>query len=294
MSASLYISSTPFDLALHRNKIAEALAQAKPGSPALRVVLAAPETGLAERLRLVRQASAYVGVFGMVYGNVDTVSGKSLVQLEYEAAVAAGLPVLIYIIDEDEHLVLPKHVDTGTPALYLSELKSHLSHTQAVRFYESADDLVAKLENDLLRVFAPVAPVTVATPVAPATPATPSAAAPAVLESVAESVAEPVAAAQESPSGLTGTMASKRYVLTPPRFAFFKEKVAHLFQREMPDTVLQDVIEYLLAGNTMSAASALRRGAGISLEDAIEEVRITELVIVDTVQRHQAQTGAVK
>jgi hypothetical protein len=282
MSASLFISSTPFDLALHRNKIADALSQAKSGSPALRVVLAAPETGLAERLRLVRQASAYVGVFGMVYGNVDAATGKSLVQLEYEAALAAGLPILIYIMDEDEHLVLPKHVDTGTPALSLSELKSHLSQTQDVRFYESADDLVAKLENDLLRVFAP-APVPA--PVAPA----------AVAESTkADAVVEPVVEANEMPSGLTGTAASKRYALTPPRFAFFKEKVAHLFQREMPDAVLQDVIEYLLAGNTMSAASALRRGAGISLEDAIEEVRKTELVIVDTVQRHQAQTGAVK
>jgi hypothetical protein len=278
MSASLFISSTPFDLALHRNKIADALSQAKSGSPALRVVLAAPETGLAERLRLVRQASAYVGVFGMVYGNVDAATGKSLVQLEYEAALAAGLPILIYIMDEDEHLVLPKHVDTGTPALSLSELKSHLSQTQDVRFYESADDLVAKLENDLLRVFAP-APVPA--PVAPA----------AVAESTK---ADAVVEANEMPSGLTGTAASKRYALTPPRFAFFKEKVAHLFQREMPDAVLQDVIEYLLAGNTMSAASALRRGAGISLEDAIEEVRKTELVIVDTVQRHQAQTGAVK
>jgi hypothetical protein len=205
------------------------------------------------------------------------------VQLEYEAALAAGLPILIYIMDEDEHLVLPKHVDTGTPALSLSELKSHLSQTQDVRFYESADDLVAKLENDLLRVFAP-APA-VPAPVAPA----------AVAESTkADAVVEPVVEANEMPSGLTGTAASKRYALTPPRFAFFKEKVAHLFQREMPDAVLQDVIEYLLAGNTMSAASALRRGAGISLEDAIEEVRKTELVIVDTVQRHQAQTGAVK
>ncbi|MBC3926880.1 DUF4062 domain-containing protein [Undibacterium sp. CY21W] len=284
MSASLFISSTPFDLALHRNKIADALSKAKSGSPALRVVLAAPETGLAERLRLVRQAAAYVGVFGMVYGNVDATTGKSLVQLEYEAALAAGLPILIYIMDEDEHLVLPKHVDTGTPALSLSELKSHLSQTQDVRFYESADDLVAKLENDLLRVFAP-APAPVPAPVAPA----------AVAESTkADAVAEPVVEANEMPSGLTGTAASKRYALTPPRFAFFKEKVAHLFQREMPDAVLQDVIEYLLAGNTMSAASALRRGAGISLEDAIEEVRKTELVIVDTVQRHQAQTGAVK
>lgn len=285
MSASLFISSTPFDLALHRNKIAEAMSQGKPGSPALRVVLASPETGLAERLRMVRQAAAYVGVFGMVYGNVDATTGKSLVQLEYEAALAAGLPVLIYIMDEDEHLVLPKHVDTGTPALALSELKSHLSQTQAVRFYESADDLVAKLENDLLRIFAPSAPVSAPTPAPVAA---------AVEGTKADPVAESATGANEAPSGLTGTMASKRYALTPPRFAFFKEKVAHLFQREMPDAVLQDVIEYLLAGNTMSAASALRRGAGISLEDAIEEVRKTELVIVDTVQRHQAQTGAVK
>ncbi|WP_423680437.1 DUF4062 domain-containing protein [Undibacterium sp. WLHG33] len=290
MRASLYISSTPFDLALHRHKIAEALSQVQPGLPEFSVVQAEPETGLAERLRLVRQASAYVGVFGMVYGNVDMASGKSLVQLEYEAALAAGLPVLIYIMDEDEHLVLPKHVDTGAPALHLSELKSHLSQTQSVRFYASADDLVARLKNDLLRIFAlpePASPVT--TPASVPAVTTPAAA--------VESTAAETAAVQGTGSGTTilaGTIASKRYALTPPRFAFFKEKVVHLFDREVPDAVLQDVIEYLLAGNTMSAASALRRGAGISLEDAIEEVRKTELVIIDTVQRHQAQTGAVK
>jgi len=198
-----------------------------------------------------------------------------------------------------------------------------------VRFFDSADDLVAKLHNDLFRVLgaigsipaasakpAPAAPVTAATkPVSEKKKAEPAASVekPVASEPVAvkvaapaPTVAAPVAApvatsatakpapAAPAPAVPVSSLASKRYVLSQPKFEFFKEKVKHLFGPYMSDTVLKDVLEYVLAGNTMSASSTLARGTSLSLEDAIEEIRKTELIILDTVQRHAAQNSEPK
>ncbi|MEB0140483.1 MULTISPECIES: DUF4062 domain-containing protein [unclassified Undibacterium] len=276
MSANIFVSSTPFDLALHRKKIAAACALKDPARPDVTVLMALPETTLAARLQMVRNAKVYIGIFAMVCGDVDSKSKKPLLQLEYEEALAHGIPVLIYIIDEDEHLVLPKHVDTGVSAQKLSDFKTLLSQSQPVRFYESADDLVAKIQNDLFRVISLPVVVPPAKPPAPPVPAPAPAPAPA----------------PEVPPIVS--LAARRYALNQPRFEFFKDKVKHLFTPELPDQVLKDVLEYILGGNTMSASSALCRGAKLPLEDAIEEVRKTELIIFETVQRYQAQLSEPK
>jgi len=337
MTATIFVSSTPFDLALHRKKMIDSCGQPGSARPDVTVVATLPETSVENRLHLVRAAKAYIGIFGMMFGDVDPITKKSLVQLELEEALAQKIPMLIYIMDEDEHWVLPKHVDTGESAQHLSQLKGLLSQFQDVRFFDSADDLVAKVHNDLFRVLgaigsipaasaksAPEAPVaTTPKPVSekkkaePATPAEKSVAPEAVAVKAAVSVptvAAPVAAPVEeipvasvatsatakpaqaapAPAVPVSSLASKRYVLSQPKFEFFKEKVKHLFGPYMSDTVLKDVLEYVLAGNTMSASSTLARGTSLSLEDAIEEVRKTELIILDTVQRHAAQNSDPK
>ena len=337
MTATIFVSSTPFDLALHRKKMIDSCGQPGSARPDVTVVATLPETSVENRLHLVRAAKAYIGIFGMMFGDVDPITKKSLVQLELEEALAQKIPMLIYIMDEDEHWVLPKHVDTGESAQHLSQLKGLLSQFQDVRFFDSADDLVAKVHNDLFRVLgaigsipaasaksAPEAPVaTTSKPVSekkkaePATPAekpvapeavavkaavsVPAVAAPVAapveempVASVATSATAKPAQAAPAPAVPVSSLASKRYVLSQPKFEFFKEKVKHLFGPYMSDTVLKDVLEYVLAGNTMSASSTLARGTSLSLEDAIEEVRKTELIILDTVQRHAAQNSDPK
>ncbi|MFZ6849297.1 DUF4062 domain-containing protein [Undibacterium sp. RuRC25W] len=342
MTATIFVSSTPFDLALHRQKIIESCGHAGAARPDVSVVATLPETSIENRLHLVRAAKAYIGIFGMVLGDVDPKTKKSLVQLELEEALAHHIPMLIYIMDEDEHWVLPKHVDTGTSAHQLSELKGLLSQVQDVRFFDSADDLVNKVHNDLFRVLgainairqtvaqptaavnkvetkpeakpeAKVAPVNVSEPVAtpaktavkttdnaPAAQPTAPKTTPDISAISATPVAPATPAAAVAPAS-TGTptppvasLASKKYALTQPRFEFFKEKVKHLFGPYMSDAVLKDVLEYVLAGNTMSASSALARGTSLPLEDAIEEIRKTELIILETVQRHAAQNNETK
>jgi len=285
MTATIFVSSTPFDLALHRKKIADAVAHKAGKRPALTVVGVLPETSLEERLRLVRSAQVFIAVIGMVYGNVDPLSNKALTQLEYDEAQAYCVPSLIYIIDEDEHLVLPKHVDTGTSAHRLGEFKATLTQLQDVRFFSSADDLVEKIKNDLLRVFAPMQAAVAQADEKPA-------------DRLAETPAMPVvqsdAPVVQSDAPTFKSKYEKRYTLTPPRFEFFKDKVKHIFDHDISDETLKDTLEFLLANNTMSASSSLARGASMPLDEAIEEIRIMERIVKETLQKLQPNPGENK
>lgn len=288
---TVFVSSTPFDLAVHRKRLSEEFAREAADYFGATLTSALPETPIEDRLRLVRSAKAYIGVFGMVFGDVDASSGKSLIQLEYLEAQLYCVPTLIYLIDEDEHPILPKNVDTGIAAQWLADFKAQLSQSHDVRFFDSPDDLVAKIHNDLHRVLspaqktapaaapvsapapAPVAPVTVAAVVTPqAQPASLAAAAPEMVETA------PVPAVKKN---------SQRYLLTEPRFAFFKSKVLPVLPPDFDDVTLKDALELLLASNTLSAASSLARGAAMPLEDAVELIRKMELIIIDTIYKQK-------
>jgi len=118
---------------------------------------ALPGTPKEECLRLVRSANAYIGIFAMRYGFVDPKSGKSLTQLGYEEAQIIRLPSLIYVIDEEAHPVLPKHVDTGPSAEMLRSLKALLMKSHVVNFFSSPEDLAAKVTQDVVRLTSAIA-----------------------------------------------------------------------------------------------------------------------------------------
>ena len=325
---TVFLSSTPFDLAAHRKEIQETL-----NAAGIRPVLSFPDTPLAERLRQVRSAKVCVVVFGMMLGNIDPDSGKSLVQLEYEEAQLYSVPTLVFLMDEDEHWILPKHVDTGPAGLRLADLKAQMSMQQDIRFFESRADLTAKIANELSRLLdlniplpdsvlhapsayagmqqsQPAAPAPVAVSAAPvvqpapapvsAAPVPPLATAPVVpakpavasTEQSAPAVTDAVTAAStemasEKPGKSVKPAARgkvQRYELTEPRFVFFREKVQPVLHATVPDAVLKEVLEYLLVSNTMPAASALSKGAQLDLEDAIEQVRQLESVLIDTIR----------
>ncbi|MBR7777469.1 DUF4062 domain-containing protein [Undibacterium rugosum] len=282
---TVFVSSTPFDLAVHRKRLSEEFTREAAAYFGATLTSALPETPIEDRLRLVRSAKAYIGVFGMVFGDVDASTGKSLIQLEYLEAQLYCIPTLIYLIDEDEHPILPKNVDTGIAAQWLADFKAQLSQSHDVRFFDSPDDLVAKIHNDLHRVLSPVkkaapaavpapAPVTVA-PVTVAAVVTPQAQA-ASLSTAAPEVAAPAVKKN-----------AQRYLLTEPRFAFFKSKVLPVLPPDFDDAPLKDALELLLASNTLAAASSLARGATIPLEDAVEVIRKMELIIIDTIYKQK-------
>ncbi len=213
---------------------------------------ALPDTPKEECLRLVRSANAYVGFFGMRYGQVDEGTGKSLTQLEYEEAQAIRLPSLIYMMDENVHPVLPKHVDTGTAAEKLRELKERLKQRHVVNFFSSPEDLASRVTQDLVRLLGAIA----AAPTAQ------------VLSQLAAN-------------------SIQRHPLTPPRFEFLRAKVTHLFPRDVPDAILREALELLLGGDKMAASFVLSRGTPMPLDEAVDGLMGVDNVLADILSRHQ-------
>ena len=82
-----------------------------------------------ECLRVVGSCQVYLGLFAMRYSSIPDGYDRSMTHLEYDEAQRLELPSLIYIIDEENQPILPKHVETGPGAEKLRELKERLEET---------------------------------------------------------------------------------------------------------------------------------------------------------------------
>ena len=152
MATVVFVSSTFLDLEEHRHLVQDAITRLDHGPRAMEFFGALPDSPREECLRLVRASEVFVGIVGMRYGSVDPQSGKSLSQLEYEEAVALRLPCLMYVIDEDRHSVLPKHIEFGEGASKLSAFKAIVRKSHVVSAFSSPSDLAAKVTQDLVRL----------------------------------------------------------------------------------------------------------------------------------------------
>jgi hypothetical protein len=251
MTTSVFVSSTFIDLTGHRQLVFEAVSALALNSHAMEFFGAMPDTPKEECLRLVRSATAYVGVFAMRYGKVDEQTGKSLTHLEYEEAQSVGLPSLVYLMDEDAHPVLPKHVETGESAQKLRSLKELLKQRHVVSFFSSPEDLAARVASDLSRLVGTLSTRPTAQ----------------VLSQLAANRVT-------------------RHPLTPPRFEFIRSKITKAFKRAVPDAVLREALELLIAGDNMAAAFVLSRGAPMSLDDAVDGMMEVDRTLRALMEQH--------
>jgi len=256
---SVFISSTFADLERHRHLIREAISKLEYGSKAMELFGALPDTPKEECLRLVRSANVYIGIFAMRYGSVDPTSGKSMTQLEYEEAQAIRLPSLIYLMDEEAHHVLPKHVETGASAEKLRELKSTLKKSHVVNFFSSPEDLVAKATQDVVRLVGAIEKQPTAQ----------------VLSQLAANTV-------------------KRHPLTAPRFEYLKKKTEGVFEHKVPEPILREALELAIGGDNMAAAFVLSRGTPMPLDNAVDGLMKVEKIIIEIVSNGKSQPQVEK
>jgi len=109
---SVFVSSTYEDLKEHREEVLNVLHKFETFPYGMEFFGATFNTPLEECLEKVGASQIYIGIFAHRYGSIETKSGKSFTQLEYEEAQRLRLPSLIYIID-DNHPVQPKCIETN-------------------------------------------------------------------------------------------------------------------------------------------------------------------------------------
>lgn len=145
----VFVGSTFSDLQPWRRAVRDALAQLEAIVRGMEQFGSKPGSPVDECLQVVRSCKVYIGVFGMRYGSVPDGHERSMTHLEYEEAQRVGLPALIYIIDEENQPLLPKHVETGPGAAKLVSLKEELKKRHVVSFFTTPEDLRGRILHDL-------------------------------------------------------------------------------------------------------------------------------------------------
>lgn len=136
----VFVSSTYEDMSNYRQIVIDTLNNLEVIPRGMEQFVSSPEKSLDVCLSEVRRCQLFIALVAMRYGSVDEETGKSYSELEYDEALKNGIPVLAFVIDENECPVLPKYVDVGDAAEKLKKFKSILNLRYASRF-KSVDDL---------------------------------------------------------------------------------------------------------------------------------------------------------
>lgn len=155
MIRTVFVSSTFVDLQTHRKAVWDTLNTFDVTVRGMEQFGARTETPLQTCLLEVDQSDIYVGIIAFRLGSIETESGKSYTQLEYERAVALSKDIFIYIIDEINAKVSIGCVDHGNSWDKLVALKSILRERHTVDTFVDEADLKSKLKRDLERHLSP-------------------------------------------------------------------------------------------------------------------------------------------
>lgn len=246
----VFVSSTFSDLQPYRAAVREVLHRLEVVVRGMEYFGATSDTPKEECLRIVRSCRAYVGIFAMRYGSIDSETGKSFTHLEYEEAQRLRLSSLIYLMDEERQPVLPRNIDFGEPGEKLSTLKRELKQRHVVSFFTTPEDLAVRISQDL----------------------------PALAQRMGSNV---------RPGELSKLIESLPRVnsLTDESFTFLKKEIGDVADPIGSDQLLREALEFLLAGERMAPAILLSRRTALGLLGATEVLMEIEKKVFEVARR---------
>lgn len=155
------ISSTSRDL-LKQREVAAKAAQ-KSGYFAVQMEDLGAKTGedaISISLKMVDEADVYIGIFGTRYGFIPDAARNpekvSITEMEYRKAKKSGMPILIFLMDDEHPAAKDSSLETDTEAREkLKQLKDELKTNHIVGFFKSDNELanliILALKDDKLK-----------------------------------------------------------------------------------------------------------------------------------------------
>jgi hypothetical protein len=160
MKRTVFISSTYRDLKKHREKIWNVLQNLDINITGMEEFGARQSTPLETCIEELEQSDIYIGIISMCYGSVDSLTGKSYTQLEYEKAKDLNLDILIYLIDENSGQITTGNIDFGDNYLSLKNFKRILNANHTVDWFNNEEDLSGKIFKRLSKILPSTGSVT--------------------------------------------------------------------------------------------------------------------------------------
>lgn len=145
------ISSTVRDLSTHRNAVLDACLRVGVFPKMMEHLPATEMDASSTSMKLVDEADIYVGIFGYRYGYIPRGARKSISHMEFDRAVARGLPRLIFLMS-DSHPVQPSDVERGKGAERIESFKNSIRNDHVVEEFSSVEELRTLVLDSLSRL----------------------------------------------------------------------------------------------------------------------------------------------
>lgn len=156
----VYISSSFRDLKVHRAEVYKALRRMGLDVVAMEDMTASHRRPLAASLADVESCEIYIGIFAWRYGFIptqDNPEDKSITELELRHAEKKGKTCLIFLLDENAPW-LPAFIDRGEAGDAIGRLRAELQDRFTCDFFDSPEDLAAKVATAVSRALATTPP----------------------------------------------------------------------------------------------------------------------------------------
>lgn len=148
-AVKIFVSSSYKDMIPYRQKVNEAIQRLQQVTIGMELWGSEAEAPLESSIKKVNECSLFILIVGFRYGSVLEHRGKSITQIEYETAISARIPTLVYIIDDD-HPVSIQHIDFEH-IVELNDFKALLKKRHVVSTFTTPSDLGAKVLVDIQR-----------------------------------------------------------------------------------------------------------------------------------------------
>jgi hypothetical protein len=145
----VFVSSTYQDLRDEREQVIKAVLEMGHIPVGMEMFSAADEEQWKIIIRQIDESDYYVLIAAHRYGSVAP-DGVGYTEKEYDYAVAQGIPVLGFVIDDDAPWPKNKHEDDPAQMRRLSDFKKKVK-TRLVQFWKSKDDLHARVSISLTK-----------------------------------------------------------------------------------------------------------------------------------------------
>jgi len=148
---SVFVSSTSRDLATYRSRVRQTLEEI--GRVFVGMEDFTPESSAPADMirRRVTESEVYLGVLGMRYGFVDSATGLSMTELEYQQALASSKPLHIFVMDKSAPITADMVELDPENLMKLNDFKSRVLTQHSCGMFTDADDLAQQVRRSLLK-----------------------------------------------------------------------------------------------------------------------------------------------
>jgi len=145
----VFVSSTFVDLVEERDCTIKAILELQMHPAGMELFPAADDDQMRYIKRIIDESDYYVLILAARYGTVSRVSGLGYTEMEFDYAVARGIPILAFIHEDPDSISNRFHETTQKGRNLLEKFRAKAKGGRVVKFWQNTDQLGALISRSL-------------------------------------------------------------------------------------------------------------------------------------------------